>query len=449
MALLPADDEEFAMETRDASPAHFLIKIESFSLLSEYGIQKYESKEFVAGDYKWKLIIYPDGHESENDGKHISVYLAMVGTSSLPVDWEVNAIFSFFLFNQISDKYLCFRGKVRRFHAMKPKWGFSKLISKKSLTDQSNGYLVDDNCVFGAEVFVNERQRVIECVSLLKVSVPYKRDWKISKFSKLEDVWTSEVFFSGDHHCYHSIQTHDSENDGKHISVYLAMAGTSSLPVDWEVNAIFSFFLFNHTSDKYLCFRGKMRRFHAMKPKWGFSKLISKKSLTDQSNGYLVDDNCVFGAEVFVNKSQRVIECVSLLKVSVPYKRDWKISKFSKLKHVWTSEKFSAGDHHWKIELYPNGNGRGKGRSVSIYLGCVDSKSFDSHEKVKADFSMRIKNKFRKASNWFTSSETTWGWREFIPITDMCDPCKGFIIDDCCLLEIEISVQAVVRNAAP
>ncbi|KAI3459816.1 hypothetical protein Pfo_016479 [Paulownia fortunei] len=300
MALLPADDEEFTMETRDASPAHFLIKFESFSLLSKYGIQKYESREFVAGDYKWRLIIYPDEHENENDGKHISVYLAMAGTSSLPVDWEVNAIFSFFLLNQISDKYLCFRGKMRRFHAMKSKWGFSKLISKKSLTDQSNGYLVDDNCVFGAEVFVNKSQRVIECVSLLKVSVPYKRDWKISKFSKL---------------------------------------------------------------------------------------------------------------------------------------------------NVWTSEKFSAGDHHWKIVLYPNGNGRGKGRSVSIYLGCVDSERFDAHEKVKADFSMRIKNKFHKASNWFTSSQTAWGWCEFIPITDICDPCKGFIIDDCCILEIEISVQAVVRYA--
>ncbi|KAI3459822.1 hypothetical protein Pfo_016485 [Paulownia fortunei] len=300
MALLPSDDEEFTMETRDASPAHFLIKIESFSLLSEYGIQKYESREFVAGDYKWRLIIYPDGQESENDDKHISVYLAMAGTSSLPVDWEVNAIFSFFLLNQISDKYLCFRGKMRRFHAMIPKWGFSKLISKKSLTDQSNGYLVDDNCVFGAEVFVNKSQRVIECVSL-KITVPYKRDWKISKFSELED--------------------------------------------------------------------------------------------------------------------------------------------------VWTSEEFSVGGHQWKIELYPNGNGSEKGRSVSMYLECVDSKSFAAHEKVKADFHLRIKNKLHKFSHWFTSSECDWGLPAFIPIADMRNPSKGFIVDDCCFLEIEISVQAVVRNA--
>ncbi|KAI3459817.1 hypothetical protein Pfo_016480 [Paulownia fortunei] len=301
MAVLPADDEEFTMETRDASPAHFLIKFESFSLLSEYGIQKYESREFVAGDYKWRLIICPDEHESKNDGKH--------------------------------------------------------------------------------------------------------------------------------------------------ISVYLAMAGTSSLPVDWEVNAIFSFFLFNHISDKYLCFRGKMRRFHAMKPKWGFSKLISKKSLTDQSNGYLVDDNCVFGAEVFVNKSQRVIEYVSLLKVTVPYKRDWKISKFSQLEDVWTSEEFSVEGHQWKIKLYPNGNESEKGRSASIYLECVDSQSFAAHEKVKADFYLRIKNKLHKFSHWFTSSEYNWGLPAFIPIADMRDPYKGFIVDDCCSLEIEISVLAVVRNA--
>ncbi|KAI3459811.1 hypothetical protein Pfo_016474 [Paulownia fortunei] len=306
MARLPADDEEFTMETREALPAHFLIKIECFSLLSGYGVQKYESREFEAGDYKWRLIIYPDGHKSEKEGNHISVYLAMTGTSSLPVHWEVNAIFSIFLFNQILNNYLCFRGKMRRFHAMKPEWGFSKLISKKSLTDESNGYLVDDNCVFGAEVFVIKSQQVIERLSLMKVTCPYKRDWKISEFSKLKDVWTSEVF--------------------------------------------------------------------------------------------------------------------------------------------------SSGDHQWKIELYPNGNGSEKGRSVSIYLECVDSQSFAAHEKVKADFYLRIKNQYYGShhsvnlSQWFTSSEPICGLPAFMPIADMRDSSKGFIVYNCCCLEIEIFVQAVVHD---
>ncbi|KAI3459810.1 hypothetical protein Pfo_016473, partial [Paulownia fortunei] len=229
-------------ETRDALPAHFLSKIESFSLLSEYGIQKYESRNL-------RLIIYPDGHKSENEGEHISVYLSMVGSSSLPVHCEVNAIFSIFLFNQILDNYLCF--PVRRFHALKSIWGFSKLISKKSSTDESNGYLVDDNCVFGAEVFVIKSQRVIESASLLKFTYPYKRDWKNSEFSKLEDVWTFQEFTAG-----------------------LSQWFTSS------------------------------------QCDWGLLSFIPIADMRDPSKGFIVDDCCVLEIEIFV---QAVVRDAPLL----------------------------------------------------------------------------------------------------------------------------------------
>ncbi|EYU39918.1 hypothetical protein MIMGU_mgv1a021770mg, partial [Erythranthe guttata] len=149
---LPAnvDDEESIVV--ENSPAHFLTKIESFSLFSDYGIDKYETREFEAGDYKWRLIIYPNGKEK---GDHISVYLAMAETSYLPMNWEFNAIFTIFLYNQISDKYLCFRLKRgRRFNETKSEWGFPKFMSKRILKNKSNGYLLDDNLVLGAEVYV-------------------------------------------------------------------------------------------------------------------------------------------------------------------------------------------------------------------------------------------------------------------------------------------------------
>ncbi|KAL3824138.1 hypothetical protein ACJIZ3_020167 [Penstemon smallii] len=161
------------VETREASPSHFLFKIKSFSLLSQNGIDKYESTEFSAGDYKWKLIFYPNGEESENeDDDYIAVNLALADTSSLHSRWEVNAIFSIFLYNQKSDNFLAMRGPTRRFHEVKTEWGFPKFISKKSLIDPSNGYLVNDNCVFGAE------------------------------FSELEVEWVSEEFLAGDHKWY-------------------------------------------------------------------------------------------------------------------------------------------------------------------------------------------------------------------------------------------------------
>ncbi|KAH6786553.1 hypothetical protein C2S52_006105 [Perilla frutescens var. hirtella] len=310
--------EEFSVETRHTSPANLLMKIESFSLLSKYGICKYESREFGAGGYKWKITIYPEGHES--------------------------------------DKKQGGRGKKK-------------------------------------------------------------------------------------------------EEDGEHVCVCLSASGTKALPVDWEIDAIFTFLLYDQISNSYVCFRGMSQRFNALNPKWRISKLISKKSLMDSNNGYVVDDNSVFGAEVFVIKSQRINECLSLLKETAPCKRDWKLSSFSKLLCVWNSGEFVVGNHKWNVVLYPKGNAKAQGRYISIFLECSDAKSFAPHQKLKAEFLMRIKSKLHNThhsenlNHWFTLSQPTWGRTEFIAIGEMSDPSKGILVDDCCFLEIEISVQAVVLDA--
>lgn len=241
--------------------------------------------------------------------------------------------------------------------------------------------------------------------------------------------------------------------EGEHVCVCLSASGTKSLPMDWEINVIFTFLVYNHFSNNYLCFRGNSRRFNTVNPKWRFSKLISKKKLTDPSNGYLVDDNCVFGAEVFVIKGdQRVNECLCLLKETAPVKRDWQLSHFSEMEQVWNSEAFDVGGYEWKVDLYPKGNGKAVGRYISIYLECVEASNFAPHQKVKLDALIRIKNKLNDANHhkkvlhaWITSSTTDWGYAEFIAIADMSS--KGFLVDDCCFLEIEISVQAVVLDA--
>ncbi|KAL8482874.1 hypothetical protein ACS0TY_025782 [Phlomoides rotata] len=49
-------------------------------------------------------------------------------------------------------------------------------------------------------------------------------------------------------------------------------------------------------------------------------------------------------------------------------------------------------------------------------------------------------------SHWFTPTSFSWGWNQFIELAtlELKDPKNGFIVNDCCLLEVEISVQAVV-----
>ncbi|KAL8479353.1 hypothetical protein ACS0TY_026280 [Phlomoides rotata] len=214
-------DDVTKLEIREASPTHFLMKVESFSFLGKNGIHKYESGEFRAGEHKWRLIIHPNEDKTGIDSDYLSVFLAISDTTSLPSSWEVNAVFSFFLFNQISCNYLYSLGRTRRFLPMKQDWGISKFMSKKILMDPSNGFLMDNNCVFGAEVFIVEKSAVFESLSpknvtvplaqmgefapssifsfpmKKNVTVPYQRVWEISNFSKLGDVWTSEEFVVG------------------------------------------------------------------------------------------------------------------------------------------------------------------------------------------------------------------------------------------------------------
>ena len=124
--------------TRDLPPAHFSLKIESYSLLSQAVLEKFESCVFEACRHKWwtlmlylrnflfhqinsiclvshlffsrRLYLYPRGKAKIIGTGHISLYLAIAETEKLPLGWEVNASFKFFLFDQIRDMYLTIQG---------------------------------------------------------------------------------------------------------------------------------------------------------------------------------------------------------------------------------------------------------------------------------------------------------------------------------------------------
>ena len=56
------------------------------------------------------MIIHPNG-DGDGDGTgHISIYLAVIGTSLLNTVCEVNASFSFLIFDQIHDNFTVMKG---------------------------------------------------------------------------------------------------------------------------------------------------------------------------------------------------------------------------------------------------------------------------------------------------------------------------------------------------
>jgi hypothetical protein len=95
-----------------------------------------------------------------------------------------------------------------------------------------------------------------------------------------------------------------------------------------------------------------VKRFHNSKTEWGFTQLLSHDILNDSSNGYLVDDTCVFGVEVLFIKGIRKGESLSM--ISEPQRNyfTWKIDNYTALKDkVYFSEQFTVKVEHGMIEV--------------------------------------------------------------------------------------------------
>lgn len=102
------------------------------------------------------------------------------------------------------------------------------------------------------------------------------------------------------------------------------------------------FFVLRYLDDKIM-----QKCLHGEATDVGFNKLISLEELTDASNGYVINDTCVFGAEVFVRKERRAGKgtCISMIKNAAKYTHVWKIKKCSKLKdECYYSKPFTAGN---------------------------------------------------------------------------------------------------------
>ncbi|KAH9687510.1 TRAF-like family protein [Citrus sinensis] len=277
-------EDAIGRSTSHVPPADYIVRIKSYSLLAEEAIvEKYESGAFQARGHKWKLVIYPKGNKSKNAKDHISLYLAVADTSSLTFGWEVNAVSRLFLLDQNQDSYSVAQDAVgkerRRFNGLKLEWGFDQFIPLEAFNDASNGYPVDDTCVFGAEVFVKERNIIEgECLSMAKITSGCKFVWMVENFSKLDERrQESQVFCAGEHKW--KIVLYPMGNgcgDGDHLSLFLAFEDSTLEAI--KVYARYTLRILDQVGAKHKSFQ----------------------ALNEPETGFLVNDVCLVEAEVAV-----------------------------------------------------------------------------------------------------------------------------------------------------
>ncbi|XP_010487620.1 PREDICTED: MATH domain and coiled-coil domain-containing protein At3g58220-like isoform X2 [Camelina sativa] len=280
-----------------------MVKIESFSLLTKHAIERYETESFEAGGYKWKLVLYPNGNKSKNTKDHVSVYLALADSSSLSPGWEVCAVFRLYLLDQNTDSYLILQGKERRFHAVKREWGFDKFIPTGTFSDESNGYLIEDTCMFGADVFVSKERRSGrgECFSMIKDANSTKHVWKIENFSKLDkESYDSNAFFAGDRKWkIRFYPTGTKQGIGTHLSIYLILVDPETISDGTKMFAEFTIRIFDQLQGRHIA--GKVTKwFSRSSSENGWVKYVSMVYFTQPNSGLLLKDACLVEADVCI-----------------------------------------------------------------------------------------------------------------------------------------------------
>ncbi|XP_060970290.1 uncharacterized protein LOC133037300 [Cannabis sativa] len=294
----PSSPLTTVLHERDALPSHNLLKVKSFSTLAKSSIEKL-SNDFEAGGYKWNFCIYPNGDKSKDGEDYISVYLEILETITLPAGWEVNAIFNFFLFDHIRDKYVGTQdASVRRFHCMKKQWGVVKFIDLETFNDPYNGYLVNDTCSFGIEVFIVKTRSKAECLTLIDNPVTHKASWSFSAVTKgTRKLLETPFVVGGDYKWRLLFYPSGYQIEGNKInnitSVFLNV-DTSTLSAGTKLLVHFTFRLEDKKNGKHFE-RSDTKLFGSAAR--GFREFISETKFRDPENGLLVNDECLIRVE--------------------------------------------------------------------------------------------------------------------------------------------------------
>ncbi|KAI4384336.1 hypothetical protein MLD38_002507 [Melastoma candidum] len=136
----------------DPPSGRFTWTIENFSRLI---MKKLYSDIFHIGGYKWRILIFPKG----NNVDHLSIYLDVADSASLPYGWSRYAQFSLAVLNQIHNKFSIRKETQHQFNARESDWGFTSFMPLNELYNPTRGYLVNDTCVIEADVAV---RRVVD-----------------------------------------------------------------------------------------------------------------------------------------------------------------------------------------------------------------------------------------------------------------------------------------------
>ena len=439
--------------------------IPNFSKLkvNEWG-RKY-SDTFSIGGHKWELSLYPKGRDSARD-KSVSLFLEIADdTNKLPKGWQVTVASTFFVKCQHNPHESHKEGGVDVFDAVHKSWGWNELIPLDDFHDAAKGFLVNDTVIIEATVAVNAPAKEVVSVNAASPTEGICT-WTIPNFSKLKldakGRKISDTFSIGGHKWFLSVFPRgDGSEKDKSVSLFLWLAdNTDKLPKDGKVTADYSLSVIcQHDPEK----SRKRESYYEFKHKGnnrGFTNLISLTDFHDAANGFLVNDTVIFEAKIEVKEAAPGVLSVN---ATGPHEGTctWMIPNFSKLKVGYRvgkfSDLFSIGGHKWKLKVYPKGNGSEKDKSVSFFLYLADAAHKlpkDGKVTAASTFSVvcqhdpeKSRKKGSDKPDIYNPKARSWGFENFIPLTDFHDAANGFLVNDTVTFEAKIEVKKPAKTS--
>ncbi|XP_047307163.1 ubiquitin C-terminal hydrolase 12-like isoform X2 [Impatiens glandulifera] len=126
----------------------------------------------------------------------------------------------------------------------------------------------------------------------------------------------------------------------------------------------------------------------------------------------------------------------------------WTIDNFTRLNNKKLySETFNIGGYKWRVLIFPKGNNVDQ---LSMYLDVADFANLPYGWNRYAQFSLavinQIHNKFtikKDTQHQFNARESDWGFTSFMPLSDLYDPSRGYLVNDSILIEADVAVRKV------
>ncbi|XP_061995156.1 MATH domain and coiled-coil domain-containing protein At3g58210-like [Rosa rugosa] len=143
------------------------------------------------------------------------------------------------------------------------------------------------------------------------------------------------------------------------------------------------------------------------------------------------------------------------MKIASVCKHVWKVEKFSSLgAEFYESEPFTAGGYNWKLRLYPNGKGKGEGSHLSLFLELASPITLPPGSELFVEYRFRILDQIHhqhrqqhpsSGKDWFRGSTPAWGLLKFIEQETFRQVDKGFLKNDACIVEAEVTVHGISK----